>query len=220
MKWDVKNNYIFYLANQPNASYVKHIYAIQGNATVNGERKKFCLTCNIKQDNVNQTFFSAKLSPNSEKLLLSNDGPSLPRTDIVSMKLTDDSVELKHNYVWEDNKKLNSLITNASAPVIHYYQIPLKSGFEAIVKLTIPPNADLSGKTKYPMLIDVYAGPGSYAGSDSWQYTFGTYLSTNRSYIYAQINGRGSGNRGDKLLHSIYRNMGTVEIEDQIETAK
>lgn len=70
------------------------------------------------------------------------------------------------------------------------------------------------------MLIEVYAGPGSYAGPDRWETGWNTYLSTNRKYIVAQINGRGSGNRGDKLLHTIYRKMGTVEVEDQIETAR
>lgn len=96
----------------------------------------------------------------------------------------------------------------------------MQSGFDAIVKLQLPPNMDTSGKTKYPMLVDVYAGPGSYAGFDKWEVALSTYLVTSRKYIYAQINGRGSGNRGENLLHSIYRAMGTVEIEDQIETAK
>lgn len=95
----------------------------------------------------------------------------------------------------------------------------MNNGFDAFVKLQLPPGLDVSGRTKYPMLIDVYAGPGSYNGADRWETGWNTYLSTNRKYIIAQINGRGSGNRGDKLLHTIYRKMGTVEVEDQIETA-
>lgn len=94
------------------------------------------------------------------------------------------------------------------------------NGFEAAIKLQLPPNADLSGRTKYPMLVDVYAGPGSYAGTSRFDRSFASYLTTNRSYVYAQINGRGSGNRGERLLHTIYRSMGTVEIDDQITGAK
>lgn len=96
----------------------------------------------------------------------------------------------------------------------------MDTGFESFVKLQLPPDYDASGKTKYPMLIDVYAGPGSYAGADKWEVGFNAYLVTSRKYILAQINGRGSGNRGENLMHSIYRAMGTVEVEDQIETAK
>lgn len=103
---------------------------------------------------------------------------------------------------------------------MRYHQITLDSGFDAVVKLQLPPGMDLTGKTKYPVLIDVYAGPGSYAGADRWEIGFSSYLVTSRKYIIAQINGRGSGNRGEALLHTIYRAMGTVEVEDQIETAK
>lgn len=70
------------------------------------------------------------------------------------------------------------------------------------------------------MLIDVYAGPGSFAGTDRWDTTFGTYLVTNRKYVLVQINGRGSGYRGQNLLQEIYRKMGTVEVQDQLETAQ
>lgn len=111
-------------------------------------------------------------------------------------------------------------MANVTLPTINYHQIKLKSGYDAVVRLQLPPNMDTSGKTKYPMLIDVYAGPGSYAGPDRFDIGFSTYLVTSRKYILAQINGRGSGNRGQNLLHTIYRAMGTVEVEDQIETAK
>lgn len=86
--------------------------------------------------------------------------------------------------------------------------------------LLIPPGADLSGKTKYPLLVDVYGGPNSYSVTSSWSIGWGHHMSSNRSVIYAKIDGRGSGLRGDKLLFQIYRKLGTFEIEDQITTAK
>lgn len=115
---------------------------------------------------------------------------------------------------------LHSSLAGVSLPIYQYHHVPLKSGFSAFVKLQLPPGMDLSGKTKYPMLIDVYAGPGSFAGADRFEVGWNAYLVTSRKYIVAQINGRGSGNRGEKLLHTIYRGMGTVEVDDQIETAK
>lgn len=121
---------------------------------------------------------------------------------------------------WEQNHNLHGLLAKSAKPIIEYHRIPLKSGYEAFVKIQFPPDADFSAKQKYPMLIDVYAGPGSFAGTDRWETTFSTYLVTNRKYIVAQINGRGSGNRGQKLLHEIYRQMGTVEVQDQLEAAE
>jgi dipeptidyl-peptidase 4 len=45
-------------------------------------------------------------------------------------------------------------------------------------------------------------------------------LTVNRSFIYAAIDGRGSGLKGDRMLFAGYRRLGTVEIEDQISVTK
>ena len=65
-----------------------------------------------------------------------------------------------------------------------------------------------------------YGGPSSQQVSDRFRIDWVTHLSTSRGVIYALIDGRGSGFQGDKMLHEIYRKMGTVEIEDQIKVAK
>lgn len=49
---------------------------------------------------------------------------------------------------------------------------------------------------------------------------WGSYLAANKSIIYATIDGRGSGLKGDKILFELYRRLGTVEIEDQINVTK
>jgi dipeptidyl-peptidase-4 len=61
-----------------------------------------------------------------------------------------------------------------------------------------------------------YAGPNSVQISDAFTLGWGAYLTTNRSIIYALIDGRGSGLKGDDMKFSLYRRLGTVEIEDQI----
>lgn len=215
LTWDLKRNRVIYLATNENRSYTQNLYTVSAD---NNTNKPTCLTCNIRRNGVLQTYFSASLSPNGELMILSNDGPSLPRTDIVSIK-SSEPIELEYLFTWEENKQLNALLETRSAPIVKHLIIPLSNGFDAVVKLQLPPNIDLNGAQKYPMLVYVYAGPGSYAGTDRFDLSYGTYLSTNRSYIYAEINGRGSGHRSDELLHQIYRSLGTVEIEDQIETA-
>lgn len=129
-------------------------------------------------------------------------------------------VELKYVKEWETNSGTRELLKVKVVPTVSYHTIELDSGFTAKVRLQLPPFADLSGKTKYPMLVDVYAGPDSFGGTDRFELSYGSYLSTNGSLIYAQINGRGSGLRGDRLMHTIYRKLGTVEVDDQIETAR
>lgn len=49
---------------------------------------------------------------------------------------------------------------------------------------------------------------------------WGMYLVTNKSIIYAAIDGRGSGLMGNDMLFAGYRQLGTVEIFDQINVTR
>lgn len=107
-----------------------------------------------------------------------------------------------------------------SLPTPEIFEFNIGNNLTAKVLLSLPRNIDKSGSIKYPMLVDVYGGPDSYSVVDKFGIDFGTHLTTNKSIIYAKIDGRGSGLRGDKLLHEIYLNLGTVEVFDQINVTR
>lgn len=65
-----------------------------------------------------------------------------------------------------------------------------------------------------------YGGPDSYQVLEKFSVDWGSYLAVNKSIIYATIDGRLSGLKGDKILFSGYRNLGTVEVEDQISVTQ
>ena len=46
------------------------------------------------------------------------------------------------------------------------------------------------------------------------------YLASKKNIIVAQIDGRGSGGQGYKLLYEIYKKLGTVEVFDQLEVTE
>ncbi|VDP15015.1 unnamed protein product [Soboliphyme baturini] len=74
---------------------------------------------------------------------------------------------------------------------------------------------------KYPTILRVYAGPSTQAVTDAWYLSndkgvFDAYLATSRGYAVVYIDGRGSSGRGSKYLKPVYRNLGTIEIFDQI----
>lgn len=56
--------------------------------------------------------------------------------------------------------------------------------------------------------------------SDRFKLDWGTYLTTSEDVIYAVIDGRGSGYRGDDLLFEIYYKLGQPEVQDQIDVTK
>uniref|UniRef100_A0A8D2L878 Dipeptidyl peptidase 4 n=1 Tax=Varanus komodoensis TaxID=61221 RepID=A0A8D2L878_VARKO len=65
-----------------------------------------------------------------------------------------------------------------------------------------------------------YAGPCSQKADAAFRINWATYLASTEQIIVASFDGRGSGYQGDKILHAIYRRLGTYEVEDQILAAK
>lgn len=53
-----------------------------------------------------------------------------------------------------------------------------------------------------------------------YEVNWATYLASTEKIIVASFDGRGSGYQGDKLMHTIYKRLGTYEVEDQIAAAK
>lgn len=76
---------------------------------------------------------------------------------------------------------------------------------------------------KYPILFYVYGGPGSQEVLNS-QSRFFDYMwfrmLTEKGYIIACTDGRGTGMRGSKFKKCTYLNLGDKECIDQIEAAK
>lgn len=104
-------------------------------------------------------------------------------------------------------------------PRIQYLRVPLPDGHSAAVKLIIPAEiGDLESATNqsYPLVVDVYAGPNSVRVVDSFALGYKMFLVTSRKVIYCYIDGRGSGNKGKRLLFTVNNKLGTVEIADQI----
>lgn len=83
LHWDEKNNRIFYEANGKNAPHIKHIWSTQASEVNSGSRTFTCWTCNITRDGIVQTYYTAAISKRGSFMMISNEGPSIPRTDIV-----------------------------------------------------------------------------------------------------------------------------------------
>lgn len=65
-----------------------------------------------------------------------------------------------------------------------------------------------------------YSGPESALVTEQFNINFDKYYASNRSIYIATIDGRGSGLRGSRNSFSVYKNLGTVEIEDQLTVIK
>ena len=83
-----------------------------------------------------------------------------------------------------------------------------------------PPGFDPS--RRYPVLMFVYGGPGSQTVNDSWggnQYLWHLML-TQKGYIVASVDNRGTGARGRQFRKVVYGQLGVLETVDQGAAAR
>ncbi len=76
--------------------------------------------------------------------------------------------------------------------------------------LHFPPHFDPT--RKYPLLISVYAGPGSGGANEVFEPSTAT---TAYGLLYATLDSRSAGGRGKAALDAIYGKLGVVEVDDQ-----
>ncbi|XP_015112517.1 venom dipeptidyl peptidase 4 isoform X2 [Diachasma alloeum] len=211
--WDQDNYLVYYLATVPGDPGQQHLYRL---STLEERPAPECLSCGVKSeaDDTYCLYNEAQLSPDKSHYVLTCAGPGIPDISIYNTMNTSKVL------TWETNVGVADLMAEKSRPLVKRFTVPVGGGFEAQVRLLIPPGADLTGTTKYPMLVYVYGGPDTYQVTEKFHIDWGTYLVTNKNIIYAAIDGRGSGLKGNGMLFAGYRNLGTVEIYDQINVTR
>uniref|UniRef100_A0A8C9TS08 Dipeptidyl peptidase 4-like n=1 Tax=Scleropages formosus TaxID=113540 RepID=A0A8C9TS08_SCLFO len=167
----------------------------------NVQSPRQCLTCDLNVDRCQ--YNSGYFSLNASYYRWDCYGPGLPL-----FTLRDNRGPGSEIHVLEDNKVLEEMLRDKNLPTTKRDKIKLLR----YVSL-IPCCAAVCCKYGY-------AGPCSQKVDYRFRLNWATYLASAENIIVASIDGRGSGYQGDKLMHSIYKRLGTYEVEDQIETTR
>ena len=82
--------------------------------------------------------------------------------------------------------------------------------------------ADFDSTKRYPLLMYVYGGPGSQMVTNEWMSDREGWFHglAQRGYLVACVDNRGTGGRGRDFSHATYAQLGKLEVEDQIASAK
>ena len=77
---------------------------------------------------------------------------------------------------------------------------------------------DFDKKKKYPVLVYVYNGPNVQLIRDSWLSGASLWMHylANQGYLVYTLDGRGSNNRGLRFEQATFRNLGQIEMKDQL----
>lgn len=119
--------------------------------------------------------------------------------------------------VLEDNSVLKAKISNMQLPQKEFFKFTTSEGVELNGWMIKP--ASFNPSAKYPVLLTQYSGPYSQRVLDVFAVDWNTYLAQN-GYLVVCVDPRGTGARGEEFCKCTYGQLGNLESNDQVETAK
>jgi dipeptidyl-peptidase-4 len=121
--------------------------------------------------------------------------------------------------VLEDNSVLNKVLASLNLSKKTFRTITV-NGTSLNVSTIFPPN--FNEANKYPVYMNVYGGPGHNEVTNQWDgndFMFHQLLAS-KGYIVVSVDPRGTQYRGAAFKKSTYLQLGKLEVEDFIGTAK
>jgi dipeptidyl-peptidase 4 len=119
--------------------------------------------------------------------------------------------------------KLVATILENKVPELDDYQLPktefttVKTADGTTLYASIIKPSDFDAAKKYPVLVEVYGGPGAQSVKDQWDPSkFWSKMMAQHGYIIWSLDNRGSLGRGHKFETPIYHHFGKLELDDQV----
>lgn len=182
---------------------------------------------------LNRGVYSIKLNGRSKRDLSTKTGTNSASfsADFTYYVNTFNSVESPNLYTLNSAKKGSVVreIKNNKAleDKLNEYQISSKelstiavNGYDLNMWMIKPTDFDAS--KKYPVLMYQYSGPGSQTVSNSFMGSndYWYQLLANKGYIVVAVDGRGTGFKGRDFKKLTQKELGKLELQDQIDAAK
>src|SRR6266550_2899866 len=119
-----------------------------------------------------------------------------------------------------DDHALIARVDSLGLRAPEFIQVPGADGTMLNAWIIKPANFDPA--KRYPLLLNVYGGPGSQTVMDSWggqNYVWHQLLARD-GYLVASVDNRGTGARGTRFKKATYLHLGKLESDDQIAAAR
>jgi len=154
----------------------------------------------------------AELSPSGNFLIDRFTTPTSPRCiDVVDVNKQKSVRLLTADDPWADFRQ----------PIFECGSIKAADGMTDLYYRMVKPS-DFDPMKKYPTVVYVYGGPHAHNVEASWHWasrSWETYMAQ-KGYIVFILDNRGSENRGRDFEQATFRQLGQVEMKDQMEGVK
>ncbi|MFD1141751.1 S9 family peptidase [Larkinella insperata] len=88
------------------------------------------------------------------------------------------------------------------------------------IDISIIKPLDFDATKKYPVVLDIYGGPGAQSVYNDFSFTGWHQFLAQQGYVVVSVNNRGSGGYGYQFEKIVYEKLGLYESRDFAETAK
>ena len=161
-----------------------------------------------------ESYYDVSFSTSVGFALVSYQGPDIPWQEVRS---TPSWGGHYYSHRWESNGGLAQMAAAHELPIEIYSTVNIE-GIDLNVVERRPPHFDEN--KKYPVLFQLYGGPGSQQVNKKFAVDFQSYVASNLGYIVVTLDGRGTGFIGRKARTIVRGHIGYVEGMDQIFAAK
>jgi dipeptidyl-peptidase-4 len=87
--------------------------------------------------------------------------------------------------------------------------------------LLLPTSGPMEANGKFPIIMNPYGGPHGQEVVDKWNaISLFDQLLARRGFAILKVDNRGMGNRGKKFADAVYKNLGEIELKDQLAALK
>ncbi|KAF6775017.1 hypothetical protein AHF37_06090 [Paragonimus kellicotti] len=123
-----------------------------------------------------------------------------------------------------ENAEFRQFWYSRALPKTQFINLTLREGTrdQLVVegKMLLPPQLNRSHITKYPLLLHTYAGPVKQMVTTRFTFDLVHFLAATIKMVVLTVDGRGTGGRGRRFEHQLYKKLGVVEVEDQLDAVK
>lgn len=206
---DERRGRVYFSANRK-TPIERHLYM----APLTGSRSLSAIEAGIQQISQGDGWHSVTMSTDGRRWLdlysTPAEPPSLSLRDAggrLIAKLVPNPLDATHPY----------------APYVGAHRIPefgtLQAADGQLLHYEILKPAGFDPSRRYPVIVDVYGGPGvqrvrrAWAGAPAGLFR---QILAQQGFVVFTLDNRGSGFRGREFESALYRRMGSIEIEDQV----
>jgi dipeptidyl-peptidase 4 len=194
---------------------INELVYFTADATTPIEKQLYVVTMDgslMRQLTNNGFSHSVDIAPDARYFIDKYSNTSTP----VKMALCDKTGKLQ----WMIEENENPFLGEYHLNKTEFFTFKTTDGVELYGSMIKPSQFD--EQKKYPVLFDVYGGPGSQTVTNTWGGSAALWqqMLSQMGYMIVSVDGRGTGGRGKTFKEIVYRQLGKWEVNDQIEAAK